>query len=237
MLGGMARELDSDVLRRLQEQYGQMSDGELVRLAGRPEELTDLALEVLRGEMTRRRLEPVKAETQAAEPMRPEFGMKPLAAGMVPLMTFYDAIEAGEAIRNLEQAGLEIDVRDVSDRSGTGGVLYGGPAVSLQVVVRAADRERAMALLREKMGLFPLAEVELDGEEPELSEEDGFGVVGMAGSREDAEEIARVVEEAGIWHRVRANEDGSVENEDAWVVEVKEGDLVRAGEVVDKAWG
>jgi hypothetical protein len=57
MLGGMARELDSELLGRLQRQYGEMSDGELLRLAARPDELTDMALEVLRGEMQRRHLQ------------------------------------------------------------------------------------------------------------------------------------------------------------------------------------
>jgi quercetin dioxygenase-like cupin family protein len=44
-----------------------------------------------------------------------------------------------------------------------------------------------------------------------------------------------VLEEAGVWHRIAANADGSVEYEDAYTLEVKEVDLVRAGEVVERA--
>ena len=56
MLGGMGRELDSEMLGRLQRQYGEMSDEELLRLAARPDDLTDFAREVLRGEMQSRHL-------------------------------------------------------------------------------------------------------------------------------------------------------------------------------------
>src|ERR1035441_8019425 len=52
----MAFERDSEMLQRLQSHYGEMSDGEL--LAVNPEDLTDLAAEVLRGERSRRGLKP-----------------------------------------------------------------------------------------------------------------------------------------------------------------------------------
>src|ERR1039458_8554685 len=52
----MAFERESEMLQRLQSHYGEMSDGEL--LAVNPEDLTDLAAEVLRGEMARRGLKP-----------------------------------------------------------------------------------------------------------------------------------------------------------------------------------
>ncbi len=60
-------------------------------------------------------------------------------------------------------------------------------------------------------------------------------VLGAFGHRSDAEDVARVLEEAGIWHRIAANEEGSVEDEDAYTLEVKEVDLVRAGELVERA--
>src|ERR1017187_6517391 len=50
----MAFERDSEMLQRLQSHYGEMPDGEL--LAVNPEDLTDLAAEVLRGERSRRGL-------------------------------------------------------------------------------------------------------------------------------------------------------------------------------------
>jgi hypothetical protein len=237
MLGGMARELDSELLGRLQRQYGEMSDGELLRLAARPDELTDMALEVLRGEMQRRHLQTENslfAGTATFSPPRePEpVPVKVLAKGMVPLITFHDAIEAGTACDCLEQEGLEIDVRDVSAPNSGMGSMYGGPPVSLQVIVRGADRERAMAVLREKMGLFPLQEVE----GTDVQVDDGTAAtLGTFGHREDADEVARVLEEARVWHRVTANPDGSAMDEDAWMVEVREIDLVKAGDVVERA--
>jgi hypothetical protein len=59
--------------------------------------------------------------------------------------------------------------------------------------------------------------------------------VAYFGSREEAEFAAEALQRGGIWNRVTTNPDGSVENEDAWVVEVKEMDLVRAGDVVIEA--
>jgi len=61
--------------------------------------------------------------------------------------------------------------------------------------------------------------------------------VGNFGLREDAEEIAKVLDEAGIWNRVVANPEGSAEYEDAYAVTVREVDLMRAGDVVEKALG
>jgi hypothetical protein len=233
----MARELDSEMLQRLQESYGAMSDGELLDLAAKPEELTDLANEVLRGEMARRRLELAPDE---AAPVGTAFGRaggggaeKPIRAGAVSLMTFNDAIGAGEACRHLEDAGIEIDVRDVSETSTVGGSFYGGPPVALQVVVAGADVTRAQKILREKMKLFPLKEVE--GED--APDEAAVVVVASFGLREDADAVAGVLEEGGMWHRVTANPDGDVETEDAFTVEVREVDQEKALGVVEKAMG
>jgi hypothetical protein len=46
-----------------------------------------------------------------------------------------------------------------------------------------------------------------------------------------------VLEEAGIWNRIAANAEGSVEDEDAYTLEVKEVDQVRAGEIVERGLG
>ncbi len=226
------------MLRRLQDNYREMSDGELLRLAAKPDDLTDAAHEVLRGEMAGRKL---KLEDVARDPFaamerdplpKPEVGPE-LAKGMVVLTTFYDAIAAGEACDWLEADGMDVDVRDVSQKGGLG-TAYGGPPVSLQVIVGARERDRAMKILREKMGLFPLQEVE----EADAVVDDGtVSVVGFFGRREDADEVARVLDEARIWHKVTANPEGSVEEENAFSVEVREVDLVKAGDVVEKAMG
>ena len=84
------------------------------------------------------------------------------------------------------------------------------------------------------MGLFPLQEVE----EADAVVDDGtVATLGDFGRREDADDVARVLDEAGIWHRVTANPEGSAEEENAWTLEVREVDLVKAGEVVEKGMG
>ena len=236
ILCGMAMELDSEMLQRLQSNYGAMSDGELLVLAATPDDLTEVALEVLRGEITHRGLKPEPAEASDVGGYglpKPEFGTK-LPDGSVVLMTFHDAMAVGNACDFLEAEGIEVNVRDVSEKDTAGGSFYGGPPVSLQVIVPGGDRERSVGILREKMGLFPLQEVE----EADAVVDDGTeSLLGSFGRRADAEEVAKVLEEAGVWHRIAANEDGSVENEDAFTLEVKEVDLVRAGDLVEKAMG
>ncbi len=224
----MAFELDSEMLRRLQDSYREMSDSELLGLATKPDELTDTAREVLRGEMASRNLQPEREPESTAPPA------KALANGAVPLMVFNDAIAAGEACDYLEEDGLEIDVRDVATAGSGGGSFYGGPPVALQVIVQSADLPRAQKILREKMGLFPLQEVE-GTDEPE---DDGTtAALGYFGHREDAEEVANALENAQVWHRIVANPDGTVETDDSYMVEVKEIDQARAVEIVEKAMG
>jgi len=241
MLGGMARELDSEMLWRLQENYGEMSDGELLGLAAKPDDLTDFALEVLRGEMTRRgiRLDGTAAREEALPGAsrnaltKPEFGTK-LPHGRVVLMTFHDAIAAGDACDWLEGEGIEVDVRDVSDKSAGGGSFYGGPPVALEAIVPVGERARAVGILRGKMGLFPLQEVE----ESDAVVDDGtVAAVGFFGSRMEAAEVAKILEDAGIWHRIGENAEGSAEEQNEISLEVREVDLVRAGDVVERAMG
>ncbi len=241
-------------MRRLGELYRAMSDEELLRLAARPGDLTDEAQGVLRTEMASRRLQ-AEAESgfvaeagrlagaganlvtefytgaQREPEMKPEPAAKGLVRGMAVLTTFHDAIAAREACDLLETEGMEIDVRDVASEQGGGGSFYGGPPVALQVIVAQRELGRAMAVLREKMGMFPGQEVE---EADEAIDDGTTAVLGAFGHRSDAEEVARVLEEAGVWHRIAANAEGSVEDEDAYTLEVKEVDMARAGEVVER---
>ncbi len=61
--------------------------------------------------------------------------------------------------------------------------------------------------------------------------------MGQFARRADAEDVARVLDEAKIWNRITADPEGSAETEDAFLVEVREVDLVGAGELVEKALG
>ena len=249
-------------MRRLVELYRAMGDEELLGLAERPGDLTEIAQGVLRSEMGSRRLQvetapaaetghmgmaeraaagadyyaglgfPVVAQREPE--MKPEPVAKGLAKGTVVLTTFHDAIAAGEAINYLEAEEIEIEVRDVAETHSGGGSFYGGPPVALQIIVQQRELRRAMQILREKMGMFPGQEVEVADE----AIDDGTtAMLGAFGHRSDAEDVARVLEEAGIWNRIVANAEGRVEDEDAYTLEVKEVDLVRAGELVERGLG
>ena len=237
----MAHELDTQgEWQRLYERYHAMSDGELLELAAGIDDLTDVAADVLRREMRDRRLEmeqPVALPAGIVPPLRwwnpGEDEAKnhgKTERGVVTLMVFYDAIEAGRACEFLEEQEVGFEMKDVSQPSD--GVFYSSPPVALELLVDKADRQRAMAILRGKMGSFPLQEVAVADE---LVDDGSVGTVGTFATREDAEEVARVLDEARVWHRLVANPEGSVEDEDCFTLEVREIDLVRAGELVERA--
>jgi hypothetical protein len=261
----MRNGLDSGAeTRRLGELYRAMGDGEILALATRPDDLTEAAQDALRTEMASRGLqadvEPrmesrsvgrddpfagvksfagadsyagvqIPTLTQRAPELKPETGST-LEKGSASLMIFHDAIAAGEACRFLEAEGVEIEVRDVAKAHAGGGSFYGGPAVALQIIVAQRELSHAMEVLRKKMGLFPEQEVEVADE---LVDDGSTVVLGSFGHREDADEVAQILEQATLWHRVVANPDGSLEDEDCYTLEVKEIDLERAGEIVESA--
>jgi hypothetical protein len=265
----MGRELDSEILQRLQANYRGMSDGELLELVAKPDDLTEMAQQALRGEMAARKLQVATAQPETGRrwgsdamgsgdspqeempgawqnPALPAgiLGSAPtldmaqpenlgVGAGESLLGRFHDAIEVGRACGFLEAEEVWFRIEDVAQRSGNFS-RYDSPPVALNVIVKKADRERAMAILRREMGLFPLQEVE----EADAVVDDGtVATLGDFGRREDADEIGRILDEARIWHRIAANPEGSGEEEDAWTLEVREIDLVKAGEVVEKAMG
>jgi hypothetical protein len=53
----------------------------------------------------------------------------------------------------------------------------------------------------------------------------------------EAAEVAKILEEAGIWHRIGENAEGSAEEQNEISLEVREVDLVKAGDVVERAMG
>ena len=242
----MAYELDSEMRTRLVRHYQQVSDQELLDAAVRAGDLTPTAQEVVHAELGSRGLgnawvDPRNGRTQEMQAPADPFGTarrelpKPiygseLPNGMVALTTFSDTTEARQFCEALEQNNIEVDVRDISASGQRSGSFYGGPPIALQIVVRKNDRERAGAILDDMLGIKP------EIAEPDAPEDDGtVATVGQFARRADAEEVARVLTEAKVWNRITANPDGSAETEDAFLVEVREVDLVGAGELVEKA--
>jgi hypothetical protein len=235
----MAHEMDSQVeWQRLYERYHEMSDGELLELAAGIDDLTEVAGDVLRQEMKSRGLSLPTAELAAVKAPAGSGDHGEIEGpfhgdGLAPLITFYDAIEAGKACRFLEAEAVEFAVQDLSEPQSGLRSLEGGPSVSLQLIVEEIDRSRAMLILRRQMGLFPLQEVDVADE----SVDDGtIAILGGFGRREDADDVAQVLEDAGVWHRIVVNAEGTVEDENCFTLEVREIDMVRAGEVVERAF-
>ena len=248
----MAYELNSEMQSRLVKHYQQVSDAELLDAVARLNDLTPMAQEVVHAELKSRGLErawsntanppsPTLAATPAEEWLpdpfgasrptlpRPEFGSA-IEKGRIALITLSDAMDAGRACDVLDEAEIAVEVRDLSETEGSSS--FYGRAVALQLIVNQQDRDRAVNLLREKMGLFPLEQIA----EPDVIEDDGtIATVGQFARRTDAEDVARVLTDAKIWNRITPNPDGSAETEDAFLVEVREIDLVGAGELVEKA--
>ena len=151
--------------------------------------------------------------------------MKP---GEAWLGVFHDAFEVDRACRLLEENDVPFRLDDALDGSRPRrGTRADGPGVALNLIVAGADRERAKAILRKNMGLFPLQEV---AEADPIVDDGTVSVVGTFGRRVDADMVAKALDDAHIWHRMVANPEGSVANEDAWTLEVREVDLVKAGD-------
>ena len=151
--------------------------------------------------------------------------------GRVSPITFFDAFEARQACECLEEKGVGFELCDVSEPQEGIPSFDSPPMVALQLFVGKTDLEYAKTVLREKMGLFPLQEVAV----ADVPVDDGtITDLGYFGRLAEAEEVARVLEDAHVWHRIAANPDGTVENEDCFTLKVKEIDVMRAGELVEK---
>ena len=110
--------------RRLADFYAYQMDGELEKVAGQADDLTEVAREALRAEMTRRGLmtslseeSDVAAAGKSASPTRPStVGAEPddelETHGMVSIRQFRDLPEALFAKGSLESAGIECTLID-----------------------------------------------------------------------------------------------------------------------------
>jgi hypothetical protein len=133
--------------RRLAENYAGMADGELQRLAGNAESLTEFAWDALEDELERRHLE-CPADT-ASEP-REEMEMRAL----VTVRQFRDLPEALLAKGSLESAGIECFLAD--DNLVRLDWFISNFIGGIKLNVRAADAANAQKLLDEPIleGLY-----------------------------------------------------------------------------------
>ncbi len=138
--------------RRLADNYADMTDGELQRLAGSAESLTELACDALEDEMDRRHLE--FPDDECSDGPVPEPRQEMEVRELVTIRQFRDLPEALLAKGSLESAGIECFLADenlvrldwfISN-------FIGG----IKLNVRAADAENAQKLLDEPIleGLY-----------------------------------------------------------------------------------
>jgi hypothetical protein len=141
-------------------------------------------------------------------------------AGMSSLISFYDGIELSKACGLLEDAGMEPSIEAIDGDAQT------GVPPRFEVWLDAGDLDEAKSLLRGKMRLFPLAEVDGETEVP------ATGLVGVFTSSAEVKEVKALLADAGIVATVAPDEEtGEFE------VTVAPGEQERAIEVVASGMG
>jgi len=246
---------------RLQKLYREMGDEHLEDMAEDADDLTDEARLVLAQELRRRGLEPMAAqrheeptglrEETIAPDVEPEReqgfgagvpGMFPGGAaameqaleaprtrkdGLTTLISFYDGMYLAQACEILEAEGIEPVIEPIA-----GDAMSGVPP-RFEVWLNQGEIERAQAVLRLKMGLFPGAEVDGNGGDDSAAMD---GVVGTFESANEAEEARAMLANAGIEGMVKRLVD---EESDAvtWELAVDPAEQERAIAVVAAGMG
>ena len=194
----------------LAQRYREFTNEQLLSLYRDRHNLTDAAQATLAGELQSRGLTGDQEQEEGFTAGIP--GVFPSGAavveqalepggqerfGRVNLVSFYDGIELSRACMLLEQAeiALEIESRPGDALSGAGPHFV--------VWVQPKDREHAESILRARMGLFPLAEV--DPARSFTADQDGL--VGQFESQPEAQEIAQILLEAGFTPSIRHEDD------------------------------
>lgn len=226
--------------QRLQALYAAMSDGELLRLAEGKAGLTEVAQQAIDAEMSARGLEASMEDEPLPDAQPPVLPTVEDDPSLVTLFTTQSAVEANKAATYLEEAEIPFELRPHRFRETEDGpwILSG----YLEVVVKADRKQDAVRVLREKMGLFPLAEVQEGDHETEASEEEELYQVGNFELEEDAEIAAKALRDAGIWfqsERIAVDPTGRTEDPsvECTFMEVRFADMERALEVVEEAFG
>ena len=218
-------------LEKLGALYAEKSDGELLDLYEQRDGLTELAQQALAGVMRARGLHP----QPAFGAQQPEFavsddeGDDTVGTGEVLAYLFHDAFQAREAMRTMNEAGIEHRMLDwhVVQPERPPHPL----GLDLGLVVARADLPAANEVLKEKLGLYPEAE----GEE---APEDGEGMVVLSMyERGDALDAARALGEAGMTYLWRDGRDPGSElpDEETVAIWVHAVDVERAAQAVEDA--
>ena len=211
-------EAELDRLRRL---YRESGDGQLLDMSTDFDDLTDEAQLALTEELRRRGLSARRdaisragdglgstalAEEPAAERSYAfgagipgivpggepavEEALAPggeVRLGMAALITFFDGLELSRACEALDAAGIAPAIEQL------GGDEAVGTTPRHEVWVEAGELDRARAVLRAAMGLFPPPEGEVFG-----GEGAGDGVVGTFETRAEAEQVKTLLENERI---------------------------------------
>ena len=233
-------ETERDRLGRL---YAELGDEHLKDLADEPEDLTDEARMALTAEMRKRGFAPEPTRDPAAEPEQHTEresgfgagipGIFPSGAatveqalepggetrlGWVGLVSFYDGLELSRACSALEDSDTDFAIEEKA-----GDALSGAPN-AFEIWVRAGDVDLAQRVLREKLGLFPPAELEA------VAEEGSLMTVGSFESAEEANEVYHLLRDKGLTPTL--TEPSAEDEETWWTIEVPTADHDRALELV-----
>lgn len=223
-------------LEKLSALYEEKSDGELLDLYEQRDGLTELAQQALAGVMRDRRLGvPVgTASQEAASPSTGEPAEDTLAEDEVPAYLFHDAFEAREAIRTMTEAGIPHRMLDWHVVNPEMKIAQTG--VDLGLVVTRPNMQRTVAVLKQKLGLFPEPET-LSGHAQETDPLSDALVVLSMFDRREALIAAQALGEVGMTYLWRDGRDhaGELPDEETVAIEVRAADVERATGVVEDA--
>lgn len=182
-------------VERLAAVYAENSDEQLLAMYDRREDLTDVAQEALAQVMKARGVVPKStvahspADSVVALEERAEELQDPLDPDEVCVWNFDDVFQLQEALRILDNTGIEQRVVNWNEFARPNSVTR---PTYLGLVVWREDLERAKGILQEKLALFP-------PQEPEETFEYVLGFVPLGEfSRADAKAIADALGEGGF---------------------------------------
>lgn len=218
---------------RLEKLYGEMGDEHLLDMAGDRDDLTDEARLALDRELSRRGLLPARIPQHEDLQTAPvpltvegerEQGFGPGIPGLFPggaavmeqalepaqtsrdglssLISFYDGLELSKACEILEDGDMEPVIEAID------GDAQSSVPPRFEIWLDSHDIELAKNLLRARMGLFPLAEVEDDSDGFDAEEFDGEPaemVVAQFESSVEAEQVRTLLSGQGIEARVESD--------------------------------